>query len=363
MKVAFGLVLFAPLCAFACINDRDTLAFEIRNVDALHRITNEKDPSKKAAAIQELALRAIGGRFDRFPPLYYSMRIDRLKAQKSLTANEYDDLSVAYDRLGKVDEAIKVILASKAARTTWDDKYRFHANYGTFLVHRWIVRGHKASENKILHESIGEIKEALRINPDSHFGREWVQLHLETAWLTPNQMTTELGSTEARTVVGLSGIVMMGLGYELPDIYGLLENSYLVGWAAESNITAFASMRYQELIDSGSRPILSDIDHEDVSSQEVRRQYKSLRGDGHRVQEMRLAYMDQRLRQGRHPDTDTRFWAEWQEPAQPVLRKIPNPDIERMDRELAATVLVVLSVPVLAIIGSVVYFCRRRAAR
>ena len=64
----------------ACINDRDTLAFEMRNVDALKRIRFEPDEAKRRAALEELVLKAIGGRFERFPNRYYELRIKRLQA-------------------------------------------------------------------------------------------------------------------------------------------------------------------------------------------------------------------------------------------------------------------------------------------
>jgi hypothetical protein len=165
-KALLALTLLVATSAYPCINDRDTLAFELRNVDAIKRVRTETNHRKKAEAAQEIALKAIGGRFEQYPPKYYEMRIARLEAQPSLTALEYDDLAVAYERLGKTDKAIDILLASKPQRKTKDDAYRFHANYGTFLVHKWLAQEDR-DDKKVLKQSIAEIETALKINPGS----------------------------------------------------------------------------------------------------------------------------------------------------------------------------------------------------
>ncbi len=326
MRGFIAIALLVPATLFACINDRDTLAFEIRNVDALSRITNETDSRKRTAAVQELALRAIGGRFERFPNRYYQMRIDRLEKQKSLTAAEYDDLAVAYDRLGKVDQAIKILLASKSHRTSKDDEYRFHANYGTFLVHRWIVNGHTEADKKTLKQSIAEIEAALKINPNSHFGREKVQLALEKSWLAGSIPSTEQRILKGDAgVVGISGIIMMGLGYELVDAYLLMQTIWLQGQASQSNLHSFSMIRAKELQAQGKRGILQGVSAPTRYNDADVKEYERLRKDGEDVHQARLAYMKPRFDWGRHPDTHPDFWSEWKEPAVPVLNIVPDP--------------------------------------
>jgi len=327
MKALSFLALLAPTFGAACLNDRDTLEFELRNVDALHRITNETDVEKKGAAIQELALRAIGGRFERYPDLYYQMRIARLLNKPKLTAAEYDDLAVAYDRLGKVDAAIRTILDSGNLRKSEDDKYRFHANYGTFLVHRWIINGHKATDVATLKQSIEEIQSALKINPKSHFGREGVQLELEKTWMPGDQHWFGHGNdalTDEDTIVGLSGIVMMGLGYELPDVYGLMSERRVPSQAGRSLLQSFAELRETELIRQG-KTLLDPHQIKPIDEySDGKAEYRRLREDGERVYQDRLAYMKPRLARGEHPDTDPSFWAGWKEPPQPVLNPVPS---------------------------------------
>ncbi|MEQ1933065.1 MAG: hypothetical protein ABL962_04190 [Fimbriimonadaceae bacterium] len=338
MKTLLILALLIPGLALACINDRDTLAFEKRNVDALNRIEKETDPRKKSEAIQELVLRAIGGRFERYPARYYEMRIERLLKKGTLTAPECDDLAVAYDRLGKIDDAIRILLASKSSRTAKEEKYSFHANYGTFLVHRWIAKGHKDDDIATLKMSIAEIKKALEINPKSHFGRENVQLALEESWLPhlrskQGVVLNKLNSQDL--LVGSAGIIMMGLGYELPDMYENIALTHLRSQASESQLQNFALLRRNDLVKAGHQMIYTNSQlpgPSSVASPEAgsdksnpRKPYEDLLADGEKVHVARLAYMESRFARGVHPDTHPDFWSEWVEPPYPVLKRIGGP--------------------------------------
>ncbi len=337
-SLMLGFVIL-PGMASACINDRDTLAFEKRNVDAVARVTNEKDPDKKAKVVQEIVLRAIGGRFDRFPPRYYEMRIARLEAKPTLTAQEYDDLAVAYDRLGQVDRAISIILDSQKSRKSADDQYRFHANYGTFLVHRWILNGQKPTEIKTLDQSIAEIEAALKINPSSHFGREAVQLKLQQFWhysalgkpRKPIEWHFGNSWTKQETQVGLAGLIMMGLAYELPDAYIALSAAPHLGHV-KSRLPEFAWLRNRELKEAGISTVgdfstYNLIHHDAEFSGASMAEYQGLRQDGDDVYHRRLAYMNSRFAMGQHPDTDPDFWNDWQEPPYPVLKVVPDSSV------------------------------------
>jgi tetratricopeptide (TPR) repeat protein len=339
--VLLGLTIL-PVVALACLNDRDTLAFEKRNVDALARVTQEKDPVKHDKAVEEIILRAIGGRFDRFPARYYQMRIDRLEAQPKLSAREYDDLAVAYDRLAKVDRAIKVLQTSRSARTTTDDQYRYHANYGTFLVHRWILNGHLAKDVGTLDQSIAEIQSALKINPASHFGREKVQLKLEQFWResatsrSPKPLDSFFGEygIDEDAQVGIAGLIMMGLAYELPDAYLALAKSNSLSRVDQSVLYDFAGLRVVDLDPEKIKPIgkFSEIEDDSIyatGNPNANEQYKQLRRDGETVYQKRLAYMNARFDKGQHPDTHADFWKEWEEPPYPVLNVVPDPTYRR----------------------------------
>src|ERR1700712_637402 len=96
-RVAVGLILLLPSAVFACLWDRDT-------------------PADEAKGLPEVVA-VLTGRFERNPPLYYRMRLDRVA--KSLEAHPddlaaYDDAGVACDRLGLGDEAVSWMEKKKA---------------------------------------------------------------------------------------------------------------------------------------------------------------------------------------------------------------------------------------------------------
>jgi hypothetical protein len=118
----------------ACLWDRDTLAQESKGLPELTRI--------------------LTGRFERFPPRYYAIRLERvsaeLKADPTLLGL-YDDAAVALDRLGRTEEAI-VLMEQKAAQLERlerggapmsEDWYKTLANLGTFYAHRWVQGPHE----------------------------------------------------------------------------------------------------------------------------------------------------------------------------------------------------------------------------
>ncbi len=360
LRTIYLVLALLPSLAGACINDRDTLAFELRNVDALRRVELETDGRKRLEAIQEIALKAISGRFERFPAKYYTLRIARLEAKARLSLSEVDDLAVAYERLGKTDRAIQILSTSRAARKTPDDRYRFYANLGTFHVHKWLVSKDRATNKALLKQSIAEIEKAVDINPKSHFGREKVQLALERLWLKsdPEVDTTSyeksVGSDED-SIVGLAGIAIMGLGYELPDIYWLISKSYLSRQAGETELPGFASARFRDLVGMRHFPVLAVTDYGLPASNDAK--FAELRENGERVHQSRLAYMETRFARGEHPDTHPSFWSEWKEPPVPVLKRIDPPD-NRIQIALFIFGAVLLAVIVVA--TSIVLFIRWR---
>src|SRR6478609_1832332 len=127
--LAVSLALLGlPLSVAACLWDRDT-------------------PYDEAKGMPEV-IAALTGRFERNPPLYYSMRLDRVAYHLRSHPDDleaYDDAAVACDRLGRGDEAIAWMEKKRARLEALDPsrgdlkeaRYRYHANLGTFLVHRW----------------------------------------------------------------------------------------------------------------------------------------------------------------------------------------------------------------------------------
>ena len=139
VSAASLLVLSLAQSVTACLWDRDT-------------------PQSEAKGMPDVAA-ALTGRFERNPPLYYEMRLARVEKYlqdhpEDLAA--YDDAGVACDRLGRDDEAILWMdrkLKQMQSQNTDDQKhiYRYHANRGTFMVHRWLRQGADRSQIEGVH--------------------------------------------------------------------------------------------------------------------------------------------------------------------------------------------------------------------
>ncbi|MCA9217988.1 MAG: tetratricopeptide repeat protein [Planctomycetales bacterium] len=130
---------------WACLWDYDTLAMERQRFPDAHEL--------------------IAGHFVRHSPEYYKWRIsDRTsKPVDQRTPIDFDDIAVAYDRLGQHDAAIDTIRA-KVERWPDERRYESEANLGTFHIHAGRFE-----------EGLHHINKAIEINPDAHFGREIYQ--------------------------------------------------------------------------------------------------------------------------------------------------------------------------------------------
>ncbi len=163
----FSILFGGPAIAMACLWDRDT-------------------PRSEALGMPEVVA-AITGRFERNPPLFYEMRLGRVTEHLKAYPDDlaaYDDAGVACDRLGRGDEAIewmkkkheRLTLRPPGDAETKEHEYRYHANLGTFLVHRWAKQGANRAKIAEVKYARDEIAKALEINSDAHFGREKYQL-------------------------------------------------------------------------------------------------------------------------------------------------------------------------------------------
>lgn len=129
-------------------------------------------------------------RFARHGPAYYAER-NRLARAEMATLPPgdrrdalTDDLAAGLDKLGEHDEAVRLLrekLADQNARgVNGRGLYSTYANLGTFLMHgsvRAAERGDAAAKQH-LREAREFIREAIFINPQSHFGREQWQVVL-----------------------------------------------------------------------------------------------------------------------------------------------------------------------------------------
>lgn len=108
-------------------------------------------------------LELITGKFHRHSEAYYRWRVE--DRQSRLLSDEspelYDDLAVAYDKLGKHEKAIETATESERL---FPGRYETAANLGTFHIHAGNYE-----------RGLEFIALALKINPDAHFGRERYQ--------------------------------------------------------------------------------------------------------------------------------------------------------------------------------------------
>ncbi|MEM6690088.1 MAG: hypothetical protein AAF664_11715 [Planctomycetota bacterium] len=111
---------------------------------------------------------AIAGYFPRHSRAFYEWRIEAT-SKKPIEQREpidFDDIAVAFDKLGEHEKAIE-IMKDKIARWPKDYRYESEANLGTFLIH--------AGK---LEQGLKHIQNAIEINPNAHFGREVYQQRL-----------------------------------------------------------------------------------------------------------------------------------------------------------------------------------------
>lgn len=130
--------------AVACYWDYDTLNMERRQFPTV--------------------LELITGKFLRHSPEYYRWRIkDR---NERLVPNPknlawHDDLAVAYDKVGLHAKAIETMLQKETLKP---GMYETYANLGTLYIHSGQLK-----------KGLEQIKRAIEINPNAHFGREVYQ--------------------------------------------------------------------------------------------------------------------------------------------------------------------------------------------
>jgi tetratricopeptide (TPR) repeat protein len=333
-----------------CLWDRDTLAMEAKPFPGLAEI--------------------LTGRFERQPPRFYQMRLDRVTRELAAHPDDLallDDAAVACDRLGRSDDAI-VWMERKAAAlaklnpndpTVRDHHYRYLANLGTFRAHRWLRNGARRSELADLQESEKALAAAIKINPDAHFGREIYQLAavrwlltlpepigeqpiLLDALLTPDTFELVPALDPERAIRGISGLIVLGEAWESVDVTAALEAALAAH--DDASLAKLADLRLSELKSAGKKSLhprfnpgvrldgksmyrgyaghnackgvgLSELE----DSSDVEEYFLDARGAATRAQEARWAYMEARFNEGKHPDTDPEFWKGWHEPPVPSL--------------------------------------------
>lgn len=342
MRFLFLLLFFFLISlsnpTLACLNDRDTLGEEARGLPDLMKV--------------------ITGRFERNPPLYYEMRITRVTQeleQHPERLSDYNDIAVAYDRVGRDDDAIEWLglkrqYLDRLPRTDpgFDEEwYTYWANIGTCRVHRWIRAG--ADQTKIgeVVRSRNEILEALKIKPDAHFGREKYQVRVMEWIIDPEDpgasgmsalgwKIMEGGGKRTDMIRGLSGLIVLGNAWESPDIFialadlnGMGHKTKHLEYLCRLRARELESKGHHSLVPSGNARSANAVSRswsEDSAIDE--KEYRTLRREADTWQARRTAFMMERLKAGRHPDTDPEFWAGYVETAPP---EIPIPWERRIE--------------------------------
>jgi len=328
-----GLLLLGSTPAPACLWDRDTLAIEAKQVpDVVNIIT---------------------GRFERYPPLYYEMRRDRVLqeiAEDPRMLPLYDDLAVAYDRLGDSDSAIEWMAKKKAQLEILADRehlYRYYANLGTFHAHRWLSQGRNWEDMSDIDLACELIAKAIEINPDAHFGREKYQLmalewirddprddmaqgEIATFLQDPREWAEgerlqgwprkpgKVGQGE-EAVEGISGLIRLGAAWESVDAHYALAIALMLN--GHGHLSEFALLRVKELLEEGKGSLATDFEPTAYTAATrtltLVDYYPKARAEAEQWAAEREAYILDRLHRGMHPDTDANFWRDYRESSQP----------------------------------------------
>lgn len=319
----------------ACLWDRDTLAMEAEHFPGITEI--------------------ITGRFDRFPPLYYEMRLERVIKELELAPSElalYDDAGVACDRLGRHDEAIEWMAKKRAVLDALPDaehEYRYLANLGTFYIHRWLSNGANREDMSDAELARDLIAQAIELNPDAHFGRERYQL-LAIEWiLSLDQLEYGLGQSLMHQIPGygylhgsldklvelgfgdapkgLMGLIALGNAWESVDVYFAL--AFALGDQGDNVLSELCMLRVRELVEAGGASLYPDFDYLELERspgrggvdqeyvQGLRDWFVRARAESENWSLARTAYVTDNLRAGLHPDTDPGFWDDWHETTSP----------------------------------------------
>jgi tetratricopeptide (TPR) repeat protein len=394
---ALTLLLGLPLSAAACLWDRDT-------------------PLDEARGLPEVVA-VLTGRFARNPPLFYEMRLESVRDHLQSHPEDlaaYDDAGVACDRLGRGDEAISWMEKKRAQLDGLDaarpevkeQLYRYHANLGTFLVHRWVRQGADRARIGEVRAARDEIAKALEINPDAHFGREKYQLRALEWIIDPPKLRGSLelpnllgwephpmvdmgdpGRAD-EAVRGLAGLIVLGNAWESVDVFHALDVALqhdTLGFersreGGRNTLAYLAWLRCRELIDAGRGSMLPDAPKGEalkamlpkpnfvMAEKLLDPAFARLRAEAGAWHAARTAFMMGRLNEGRHPDTDPHFWDGYTERPAPRLPATSVPDAYNAWRRTRETIglLVVLGVPTFLIVwlvGRSVRARRRKAPR
>jgi hypothetical protein len=176
----------------------------------------------------------------------------------------YDGAAVACDRLGRADDALQW-MAKKLPRLGDDQqhRYRYHANRGTFLAHRWFRASMNPTDRADLKAAVTELRAALALNPEAHFGREKFQLAALEYLLDPEArdggslqpfVDPQTRDEAEEAVKGLAGLVVLGAAWNSVDVFYALQRA--LSRARHASLQTVVIARLRELVADGGRRTL-----------------------------------------------------------------------------------------------------------
>ncbi|RYG48820.1 hypothetical protein EON79_03345 [bacterium] len=359
----FSLIALSSV-APPCINDRDTVASELRTAPTVAK--------------------SLVGWFDRLPPRYYEMRVERLKTKEKFSPSEHDDLAAALDRLGDPDGALQVMRQKAKLKLQGEDLYRLYANRGTFYAHGWLKRGAKVTEIDDAKAAERDIFTAVKIKPGAHFGRESTQLEVirwliatktdpKTMslgwWLAAKETDEQRRGKSPSHAEGLAGLVALGAAWESVDTAAAL--AILEDNDRNWQLADFARFRTKELMAAGKKAMDPVGAKEDIEMElsgdpgvtekggDPKPAFESLRKAADERHVALTEYVNGRLAAGRHPDTDSDFWKEWHEPAMPsIATPIAWGEIRRNASFFGSGFLLPISISTALVVGGL--YLRKR---
>ena len=147
LLIALAIVLAVAVPAVGCLWDYDTLRDEKRGLPGMAEV--------------------LAGQWERHSRFFYQHRVEAMTAKLAASPDDWDamdNLAVAHAKLDDLPAAVAVML-DKGKRHP--GQYTTASNLGTF----YMFQGD-------LPAAIAQLKRALAINPNAHFGREEYQLRL-----------------------------------------------------------------------------------------------------------------------------------------------------------------------------------------
>lgn len=298
----------------------------------------------------------IAGRFPRSPQAYYRVRLEGLAGEVAADPYEptlYDDAAVASYHLGDLNAAAAWMGKKLAVLNELEEEvspedlkihwYRYHANLGTILRRRWVDGGLQRSDLADLKGAHKALTTALEIDPDANLGCEAWELKF-TDWLLhpppaplceADPLTFSAAKTPSECDAAIQGIAAMIV---YADMWESLDafNAYtraLMDRGDSTELSANAAQRGVELVRLGKLsldPLVGESPNlllrqlaqpgrtiKETNTDTLR--YALQRECADKWQTARSKFIMRGIHEGKHPDRDTSFWADY--------RDLPRTDI------------------------------------